>query len=224
MKKILIVVFIASLLSCNNSNNVPWPDGKIPYRAVGFSSDEMIELFSCMMEWQNKTGWAVEFVNVDVVDWNGANQVTIIRDASYLGGISVTGPGYNRTQDQYYIIGHSDGLFSNRFVFLHELGHIIGVDHEHQRPDRDLFVTILWDEIRNKETAFIAMGTMEPSFYDWKEYPYDYSSIMHYRQFDIIDFQGNEELAMKDEVSEIDAWKVRDIYTTQEDTDGELEF
>jgi hypothetical protein len=64
-----------------------------------------------------------------------------------------------------------------RFVIVHELMHALGAWHEHQRPDRDGFVQINWQNI--------AAG-FEPSF----EIPalanaygaYDLDSVMHYGQ------------------------------------------
>ena len=36
-----------------------------------------------------------------------------------------------------------------KHVTMHELGHVIGFYHEHQRADRDEFVEILWDNVVN---------------------------------------------------------------------------
>ena len=36
-----------------------------------------------------------------------------------------------------------------KYVIMHELGHVIGFFHEHQRADRDEFVEILWDNVMN---------------------------------------------------------------------------
>ena len=60
---------------------------------------------------------------------------------------------------------------------LHTFGHIIGLFHEQSRPDRDEYVTILTENIRDGEAqrftkvANLSMGYQGES--------YDYSSIMH---------------------------------------------
>ena len=35
------------------------------------------------------------------------------------------------------------------YVMMHELGHVIGFYHEHQRADRNEYVEILWDNVMN---------------------------------------------------------------------------
>lgn len=49
--------------------------------------------------------------------------------------------GANNKDGANYIQLNSDYCFSQRII-LHELFHSIGLSHEHQRPDRDFFVTI----------------------------------------------------------------------------------
>lgn len=46
------------------------------------------------------------------------------------------------------ILSMGDGC-EYKYVMTHELGHVIGFYHEHQRSDRDEFVEILWDNIVN---------------------------------------------------------------------------
>ena len=63
------------------------------------------------------------------------------------------------------------GLFH---LYLHQLGHVIGFNHEHSRQDRDRYVKI--------NTGNIISG-MESNFQKLnyvKSTPYDYYSIMHY--------------------------------------------
>ena len=57
---------------------------------------------------------------------------------------------------------------------LHELMHAIGFRHEQSRSDRDLYVTINYDNVRDgKESQFRMRNT-------WNRNAYDLESIMHY--------------------------------------------
>lgn len=57
---------------------------------------------------------------------------------------------------------------------MHEMGHAVGFFHEHQRPDRDTFVTVTNTAIQNEPVNFAIEqnGAMVTS--------YDCKSIMHY--------------------------------------------
>uniref|UniRef100_A0A183CAF5 Metalloendopeptidase n=1 Tax=Globodera pallida TaxID=36090 RepID=A0A183CAF5_GLOPA len=50
--------------------------------------------------------------------------------------------------------------------FVHETLHALGLDHEQERPDRDDFITILWDNMDPQDSNY--------------GIPYDFSSVMHY--------------------------------------------
>lgn len=59
---------------------------------------------------------------------------------------------------------------------IHELGHVIGLEHEHTRPDRDAYIQIHWDNIvEDKRHNFDVAPSGSELFGD-----YDYASIMHY--------------------------------------------
>ncbi|ODN03794.1 High choriolytic enzyme 1 [Orchesella cincta] len=62
---------------------------------------------------------------------------------------------------------------------VHELLHALGLYHEQSRPDRDNYITILWDNLKNPNSKinFEKYGT---KFWNEHKLPYDYSSIMHY--------------------------------------------
>ena len=72
----------------------------------------------------------------------------------------------------------SGACFTIRTV-LHELGHAIGFYHEHQRPDRDNYITVHRDNIIPGiyDRGF---ATEKPSDVDSLGVEYDYESIMHY--------------------------------------------
>ncbi|MFA6092726.1 MAG: M12 family metallopeptidase [Elusimicrobiota bacterium] len=71
-----------------------------------------------------------------------------------------------------------DGCWSEP-VLVHELGHAFGLIHEHQRPDRDAFVSILRENVDDPY-----FGLQFDVNYDRQEAilltPYDFTSIMHY--------------------------------------------
>jgi len=63
-------------------------------------------------------------------------------------------------------------------TITHEMLHTLGLGHEHQRPDRDDFVTVQFDKVqtglernfnRLDETKWTTFGI-----------PYDFGSVLHY--------------------------------------------
>lgn len=63
-------------------------------------------------------------------------------------------------------------------IALHELGHALGLMHEHQRPDRNSYISI---NLKNADSAyhfaFALFNTMNNAT------TYDFTSIMHYSQY-----------------------------------------
>ena len=60
----------------------------------------------------------------------------------------------------------------------HEVGHALGLLHEHQRPDRDQYVKVHYDLIHDiRHGQVFKHGSYGSLTYGL---PYDYGSIMHY--------------------------------------------
>ncbi|VDK51915.1 unnamed protein product [Anisakis simplex] len=64
------------------------------------------------------------------------------------------------------------------YIIWHEMMHVIGFEHEHQRPDRDAFIRIEYENVLPGQLEnFHKLRSDEVNVYDRK---YDYNSIMHY--------------------------------------------
>lgn len=61
---------------------------------------------------------------------------------------------------------------------VHELGHVLGFYHEHQRPDRDDYIVIHWDNIIDSD--FIRRQYEIRNDSDSLGTAYDFNSIMHW--------------------------------------------
>ena len=95
-------------------------------------------------------------------------------------------------------------LHQYRHVIVHEIMHLLGVGHEHQRPDRGKCVKINWDNIQSGTAYNFFMDMWDSSsatpdlcynsgnIRDYSEcssglvrkdygYGYDYESVMHYQ-------------------------------------------
>jgi hypothetical protein len=72
-------------------------------------------------------------------------------------------------------------------TFQHEMGHVFGMLHEHQRYDRDNYVVLKpgysgkdYDKIKNKNKYTFLFWSWKKTNSTTYSTPYDYNSIMHY--------------------------------------------
>jgi hypothetical protein len=149
-----------------------WPEGRIPY--VIDSGD-----FPEGTTRRAKVEWAIEH-------WNSRSRVKFIIPS----GLDVIRTGWVRFVSHPEAcqsrVGRRASLFPSgqaircrltvggfsRGNILHEMGHAVGLFHEHQRPDRDEYVTVAGGNATNygrKDPNEVLLLT-----------PYDYLSIMHY--------------------------------------------
>lgn len=147
-----------------------WEDGILPIRFESYLPKEKRELFM-----QACNEWA-QVANIKCVEGYYKNR--IIDVTTYLPGCWATwgmGTHYGVLSRQ---INLEEKCWSKRVV-LHELGHTLGLIHEHQRPDRDSYIEIKYENMKSS-----LFDTLKIINYDLQEIelstPYDYFSIMHY--------------------------------------------
>ena len=62
------------------------------------------------------------------------------------------------------------------WIIIHEFMHALGVEHYHNRPDRDEYVDIYWGNIK---PGWKSQYTIESDSWTY-DTPYDLESFMHY--------------------------------------------
>ncbi|XP_076060164.1 astacin-like [Oratosquilla oratoria] len=142
-----------------------WPGGVIPYVIDSSLSGYEYIILDGMTEIEHKT--CIRFKS-------RTNEADYINIASFSGCWSMVG----RQGGMQYVSLDMYGCLWRGLV-EHELMHAIGFWHEHNRPDRDDYVTILWENVQQGlEYAFEKRVDGVNSIYVGEGY--QYQSIMHY--------------------------------------------
>ena len=150
--------------------DVYWEWGVIPYEfAPNYSEAERQRIRAAMTTWSS----VAPFVFVPRTGQSGFLAVTRDEavDGSPIPSTCFSGVGHRLGTMQRLNLG---AACQSMGTTLHELGHTLGFYHEHQRSDRDNFVTIDLGNVAG------------PARYAFDKYPYapigpyDFGSIMHY--------------------------------------------
>ncbi len=159
------------LSSSFRMNSRLWEKGIIPYKiSSGISKLRTPVIKAAMKMWSKKTKGAVTFVpynrekHQDYVDFIDTERV-------FFGGFSYVGRSGGRQ-----VLGMSRALYPplDFSIALHEIGHLIGLSHEHNRSDRDKYIDVKWCNIEKQFRSQFKKNNKK--LYG----KYDYDSIMHY--------------------------------------------
>jgi len=151
--------------------NKKWPNGEIPYIIDNSVPNEQ-RIYDAINYWETKT--PIKFIELDNNKPKPPNYVNFVFDfkicASSIG---------MQDRPQYIKVAN----WCNKDGIIHEIGHTLGMWHEQSREDRDNFVTVVKDNIREgKEHNFANLRCNQDNVCvtALSIGPYDYCSIMHY--------------------------------------------
>ncbi|XP_018396646.1 PREDICTED: astacin-like [Cyphomyrmex costatus] len=147
-----------------------WPNGVIPYVIMGNFNDTQLHLiYEAMKEYEKYTCIKlkprtderdyVKFVSYNNGCWSYVGKI---------GGVQL-------------INLQSPGCVTKKGTVIHEIMHATGFWHEHTRDDRDDYVTINWNNI--KESSLSNFVKLSPDIVEDYDIPYDYDSVMHYSPY-----------------------------------------
>ena len=153
-----------------------WPNGIVNYEtpttAQGFANYEINNIMTAINTLSNNTDITMRAsTNGNRIRFNG-NGSSCSSNLGMTGGVQIV----------YLANGCADSMGD----VMHEIGHALGLMHEHQRPDRDSFVRPNYSNLKDIEWwRFSWKGPAQSNIVNKEgsmenETPYDYYSIMHY--------------------------------------------
>lgn len=151
-------------------NSFLWPYGRVPYVIDEEIEGEDLEVIhTAIEEWNSKT----------VISWFPATD-----EEDYAQFLPRESEQYCRSdvgrRSPTKIWAGGCSLSAT----IHEMGHAVGLFHEHQRPDRDKFTAVapLFFSVGQSRQQWQLRVRASLAGSQWLERPYDYRSIMHYRE------------------------------------------
>jgi astacin len=142
-----------------------WPGGVVPY-TVAADAPNPSRIEAAVAHWNEKLGGSIklqprtnESVYLSFVKASSASTC-----ASYIGRLGMAG--------QPIFVGS----YCSTGNLIHEVGHALGLYHEHVRLDRDSHVEIKWENIKSGTEGNFTQDTRNSMDLGL----YDYGSIMHY--------------------------------------------
>lgn len=157
-----------------------WPGGLVYFR---FANDAAITAARKQAFRDGIAEWTA-FANLQFIELPspptapGQTAYITVQNDPFLGGGFSSSVGRSGAE-QFITIG---GNAWNRGTIIHEMGHALGLWHEHQREDRDTYVDILWENIPDpQEGNFVKISTLGGGS-GVSLGAYDFESVMHYAQ------------------------------------------
>jgi hypothetical protein len=149
----------------------PWPNGVIHYDISKLTADQQAIVKRGMQRWMD-TGAQISFVP------RTNQEEYVFFTGNLTNGNTTSLVGYKKGARAEINIT-AFWWRQQEWMIVHELGHVLGFHHEHQRWDRDEYIKVHYENIKPGRSSDYDMIPRT----NWivSSTPYDYRSIMHYR-------------------------------------------
>ncbi len=157
-----------------------WRNAIVPYEiGPGFSEADARNIRAAVDHWNQETVYWLRPRRGE------ADYVYFDSDGSH-GCLGSLGKQWGKSP--VYLAGDC----RSREIIIHEIGHTIGLGHEHNRRDRDRYVDVFLDNVWQQHTHVFDIDWSSESLFE-----YDVHSIMHYGSR-IFSRNGMRTMALKD--------------------------
>lgn len=219
-----ILVLLVTLANCNggasgstnetvvestviNSAVAPkaWPNNTVRFtiNPEGFSEDDVDNILSWIYEVEDKVE-TLTFIEMSWEDFCAKDYLTVVE---------VSKGSYNAATIGYTTYPQVTINDVTAWVFKHEWLHIIGLQHTHQRLDRDSYVDINLANVPEQHRH--NFDKIENFIYDQSEFTFDQNSLMLYgpNTFGQGSITHNFAYTQPLDLSEMDVQKIKSIYS-----------